>query len=256
MNQFDNSPFAFPGTQPAEGFPESKLSSAAAPVRLAFLRKVYGILATQLAVTSIVSAIMMALWQPHLQQILAENSWLLILNALATLGVTLALALWKEGRQSYPTNFILLAVFTALNSISVGVFVSMYDTQLVVVAFCITTLVVVALSLYTLTQTTRDFSSSGGMLFSLLMACTIGGFANIWLRSSFIEMALCIGGAFLFSCYIVYDTDQIMRRVSAEEYVIAVITLYLDIINLFLKVVKILDAIKRSQENQKREKKK
>jgi protein lifeguard len=46
---------------------------------------------------------------------------------------------------------------------------------------------------------------------------------------------------------------MIMKHVDAEEYVIAVINLYLDIINLFIKIVKILDAIKRS--NEQRDKK-
>ena len=47
------------------------------------------------------------------------------------------------------------------------------------------------------------------------------------------------------SGFIIFDTQMIMTRVSPEEYVIATIELYLDIINLFLEILKILDKINR-----------
>lgn len=45
--------------------------------------------------------------------------------------------------------------------------------------------------------------------------------------------------------FIIYDTQMIMTRVSPEEYIIATIELYLDIINLFIEILKILDKINR-----------
>ena len=43
-------------------------------------------------------------------------------------------------------------------------------------------------------------------------------------------------GAVLFSGYIVYDTYVIMQRLGPDEWVHASISLYLDIINLFLYI--------------------
>ena len=45
--------------------------------------------------------------------------------------------------------------------------------------------------------------------------------------------------------FIVFDTHMIMTRVSPEEYIIATIELYLDIINLFIEILKILDKVNR-----------
>ena len=56
---------------------------------------------------------------------------------------------------------------------------------------------------------------------------------------------LAVLGAFLFAAFIVYDTQMIMKQLSAEEYIVGVINLYLDILNLFLEILKILDALKR-----------
>jgi len=46
-------------------------------------------------------------------------------------------------------------------------------------------------------------------------------------------------GAIVFSLYIIYDVSTIMKKVSPEEYVLAAATLYLDIINLFVKLLEI-----------------
>lgn len=52
-------------------------------------------------------------------------------------------------------------------------------------------------------------------------------------------------GAFLFSGFIIFDTQMIMKTLNAEEYIVGVINLYLDIINLFIEILKILDAMKK-----------
>ena len=61
------------------------------------------------------------------------------------------------------------------------------------------------------------------------------------------ETILTIFGAFVFGAYIIYDTHAIMKHLSAEEYIVAVINLYLDIINLFIKVLKLLNKKKGSR---------
>ena len=59
------------------------------------------------------------------------------------------------------------------------------------------------------------------------------------------ELNLIILGAVVFSLFIIYDTHMIMRRLSPEEYIFAAINLYLDIINLFLHILKMLSRDQR-----------
>lgn len=49
----------------------------------------------------------------------------------------------------------------------------------------------------------------------------------------------CIG-AIIFSGFIIYDTDNLIKRYSYDEYVAAASALYLDIINLFMSILAIL----------------
>lgn len=54
-----------------------------------------------------------------------------------------------------------------------------------------------------------------------------------------------MGGAVLFCGFILFDTHLIMHRLSPEEYVLASVSLYLDFINLFLYILRILQAVRR-----------
>ena len=48
-----------------------------------------------------------------------------------------------------------------------------------------------------------------------------------------------------FLGFIIYDTQMIMTRVIPEDYIIATIQLYLDIINLFIEILKIMEKVNR-----------
>ena len=64
--------------------------------------------------------------------------------------------------------------------------------------------------------------------------------------SKMLHLGIAVVGAVLFSCFIVFDTHMLIHKLSPEEYIVAAINLYLDIINLFLEILKILDAMKRN----------
>jgi FtsH-binding integral membrane protein len=70
----------------------------------------------------------------------------------------------------------------------------------------------------------------------------IAGLVQIFFPfSKGIQLALAVGGVIIFSGYILFDTYMIFNRYSPEDYVIASVSLYLDIINLFLRILEILD---------------
>lgn len=46
----------------------------------------------------------------------------------------------------------------------------------------------------------------------------------------------------IFCAYIVYDTDNLIKRHSYDEYIWAAVSLYLDVINLFLSLLTLLRA--------------
>lgn len=112
-------------------------------------------------------------------------------------------------------------------------------------AFFLTTLVVATLTGYTF-QTKRDFKASGALLSTFLLLLIFGGLFQVFFQSQILHTGLAVVGAFLFSAFIVYDTQMIMKQLHAEEYIVGVINLYLDILNLFVEILKILDSLKRN----------
>lgn len=65
---------------------------------------------------------------------------------------------------------------------------------------------------------------------------------QLFFWSQTLEFVLSIGGALLFCGFIIFDTHMIMHKLSPEEYIMASINLYLDFINLFIYILRILQA--------------
>ena len=49
--------------------------------------------------------------------------------------------------------------------------------------------------------------------------------------------------ALIFCGYVIYDTDNLIKRYSYDEYIWAAVALYLDIINLFLSLLTLFRAV-------------
>jgi FtsH-binding integral membrane protein len=59
------------------------------------------------------------------------------------------------------------------------------------------------------------------------------------------ELPLAFAGVVIFSGYIIFDTYLIFNSYSPEYYIMASTSLYLDMINLFLRILQILNATSR-----------
>ena len=150
------------------------------------------------------------------------------------------LTFWK--RKSYPTNLIFLAGFTALEAYSISVIVSFFDNDTVLKALVLTLGIFLALTLFAC-QTKYDFTSWMPYLFGSLWGLILFGFIAIWFPYNSTAEAIYGGlGALIFSGYILVDTQLVMRHYHVEEEIAAAISLYLDIINLFLMILRILNS--------------
>ncbi|KER30328.1 hypothetical protein T265_03272 [Opisthorchis viverrini] len=215
----------------------NNVAQAHVSIRNGFLRKVYGILFTQLAVTALVAGAMFYVRQPLLEA--SAFGGLSLLSAFLAFGFLIALAFKKH---ETPLNYILLFGFTLLESFAVGSIVLHYSGTIVLQAVGLTALATFGLMSYTF-QTKRDLSQWGSGLCVALLLLIIAGPINFFLGSSLFEFSLSIGGALLFSLLIIYDTHRIMHHCSPEDYIVACIDLYLDILNLFLYLLRILKDI-------------
>ncbi|KAH9083630.1 UPF0005-domain-containing protein [Lactarius deliciosus] len=131
-------------------------------------------------------------------------------------------------------------LFGTLVAFTLGVVTAFYDNVIVLQALLITTGIFLGLTLFTL-QSKYDFSGMGPWLFGGLLALVMTGFVGVFIPfSSTMNLIYALVGTLLFSGYIVYDTYLINSRLSPDEYIMGAISLYLDFINLFLNILRLL----------------
>lgn len=221
-------------------------------IRNGFIRKVYGIVGSQLLMTTVVAAAIMRLGQSTLRHQQSLTLGLLLVSMVLSIGTMCIFCCCPQLMRKSPQNYIILFLFTLAESICVGMISVQYTTQSVVMAFGILTVVVFALTLFAC-QTSVDFTGCGPYLFVGILCLMSFGFF-MWLGSFFLSAAsmnfmnilYACCGALLFSFYIVYDTQLIIggkhqrsNEFCIDDYAFAAISLYLDIVQLFLFLLRI-----------------
>ncbi|TGZ78705.1 UPF0005-domain-containing protein [Ascodesmis nigricans] len=215
----------------------TSVSGATTDIRNAFIRKVYSILTVQLLLTAAVSSI--SFFSDSFRTWIQQNTWMVFVAFIGAMG-TMFGAYWK--RKSYPTNLLFLGGFTIMESYTVAVIVSFYEAPIVLQAVLITGLLFMGLTLWA-SQSKYDFISWYGGLYGVLWAVVIFGMmAMFFPYNKTVELVYSGVVAILFSIYILADTQMIMRQMHVEEEIAAAISLYLDIINLFLAILRILNS--------------
>ncbi|ODQ64023.1 UPF0005-domain-containing protein [Nadsonia fulvescens var. elongata DSM 6958] len=214
----------------------TSVASCDLSIRQMFVRKVYTILSVQLLVTLLTGVFINQ--HAGVQAWALNNIWLFYLTTFGSIFLVLG-AYFKA--KSYPTNIIFLSLFTLFESYSIGVVSSLYDTKIVLEAVLITTIIFVGLTAFAF-QTKYDFTSLYGYLgISIWILITVGFVFMFFPPSNKMDLVFSSIGALIFSIYILADTQMVMRKLHPDEEIVGAITLYLDIINLFLYILRILN---------------
>ncbi|RDX84318.1 BI1-like protein, partial [Mucuna pruriens] len=218
-------------------------------LRWGFIRKVYGILSAQIVLTTLVSLV--TVFYSPINDLLKGNSTLLLVlvflpflctSLSANFPSSLLIPLLKY-QQKHPHNYILLGLFTVSISSTVGVTCANTEGKIVLEALILTSAVVSSLTGYAFwaSKKGKDFSFLGPILFTSLFTLFLTGMMQMFFPLGPTAHAIYGAiGAMIFSGYIVYDTDNLIKRFTYDEYIGASVTLYLDILNLFLSILRVL----------------
>jgi len=255
-------------------------------VRRGFIKKVYGILTVQLAVTAGILLFFMygivpmecdgsthtpsweydydidessghqntvdySLYERCQNARLDVEKWLIVCVVSSILGLVILIPMMccTKLRTSCPLNYILLGLFTVCESLSLGVVGLVYTTESIMMAAGLTFAMVLALTIFAF-QTKIDFTQCRSAMFVILFLFIICGIMFAFMPySRQMEIVYAGIGAAIFSIYLIIDTQMMMGgshkfSISPEEYVFAAIAIYLDIINLFLYLLKIFGSKK------------
>ncbi|XP_030945361.1 protein LIFEGUARD 2-like [Quercus lobata] len=212
-------------------------------LRWAFIRKIYSILTVQLLVTIAVAATVVSV--PPIALFFVSSGAGLALYIVLIITPFIVLCPLFYYHQKHPVNYVLLGVFTVSLAFAVGLTCAFTSGKVILESVILTTVVVVSLTLYTFWAARRghDFNFLGPFLFGAVLVLMV--FAMIQILFPLGKLSVMIYGclaSIIFCGYIVYDTDNLIKRYSYDEYIWAAVSLYLDIINLFLSLLTIFRA--------------
>ena len=214
-------------------------------IRRGFIIKTYGILISQLAITCVFICISFAksvkdyLTSPNFYSSGFFIAFISIF-VIVTIVVCVMFSCFTDTARKFPINYILLLGFTLSMSFYCLVFCSFFETSDVIAAGLLTIAATVGLTVYAI-RTKEDFTFCGGFLFSFVFLLVFSGCFYFWVGLTALWLLL---GIMVYSLYIVYDPQLIMRQLglkyNIDDYCLAALNLYIDIIYLFLKILQLI----------------
>lgn len=194
------------------------------------LRNTYALLALCLGVSAVTAGASMALGLPHPG---------LIITLVGYFGLLFAITRYRDRAAGVGLTFAL----TAFMGYTLGPILSNYlalpnGGQVVATAMGGTAAIFLGLSGYALT-TRRDLSFMGGFLTVGILVAFLAGLAAIFLDMPALSLTVSAAFVLLMSGFILWETQNIVRG-GETNYVMATVSLFVSIFNLFTSLLQLL----------------
>jgi len=195
------------------------------------LRNTYALLAMTLIFSGVTAGVAMATNAPPLH-------WLLVLGGY--FGLLFLTSALRNSVWGLPSVFAL----TGFMGYTLGPLLNMYigafsnGAELVMMALGGTGVVFIGLSAYALT-TQKDFSFLRGFLFAGILVAFVGALVAVIFSIPALSLAMSAAFVVLMSALILYQTSEIIHG-GETNYIMATITLYVSIYNLFTSLLHLL----------------
>lgn len=175
----------------------------------------------------------------------AHSGWFL-LALLVPLGIVFFMAAGNE-RASIGTLAIAFIALTGVEGLTLSVVLAKVSGVLVLEAFMMTAVAFAGCSLYGYT-TGKSLSGLGTILLMSLIGLIVAMILGMFFQSTIFQLAICFAGVVIFALFMAYDTQKLKMAyhpgMSSDERarvsLWGALELYLDILNFFLFVLKIL----------------
>jgi FtsH-binding integral membrane protein len=211
-----------------------------ARLQTAFLTQAFVWMFAGLLVTAGVAAVVQS--NAQLLNFAADNFFILMIAQLGiVLGISAAIS-----RISATLALGLFFIYAASLGITIGLIVTAYTGESVATAFLSASEMFGAAALYGAT-TKRSLAGLGGILFMGLIGIIVASLVNLFLGNGMLSWVISVVGVVIFTALTAYDVQRIQagdlaaRTGSMEKAaVIGALHLYLDFINLFLFMLRLL----------------
>jgi len=209
----------------------------------AYMLKVYNYMASGVLLTGIVAyftaqspALLNAIYGTPLM-------WVVMLAPLGFV-IFLSARINKMSASAAQTTFW---IYAGVMGLSLAFIFIAYTGQSIARVFFITAASFGSLSLYGYT-TKKDLSGWGSFLFMGLIGIIIASVVNMFMASTMMSFVISVVGVLIFAGLTAYDTQQIKslyfagdgHEVATKKAVMGALRLYLDFINLFLMLLRLM----------------
>ena len=208
----------------------------------AFIRSVYAWMFGGLLLTAFSS-----LWvvsSKAMQDLIWGNRFMLIVLIVAEFGLVIAISAGLK-RFSPAAAASMFLVYSLLNGLTLSAIFFVYTGASILQAFVVAGGMFGAMSVYGLV-TKRDLTSWGSFFFMGLIGIVICSVVNLFLHSSGMSFVISLVGVFVFVGLTAWDTQKLKSFATVggpmqeSLAIVGALALYLDFINLFLFVLRLL----------------
>lgn len=212
-----------------------------------FMTKVYAWMAGALAITAATS--WYAASNPALFNFVFATPGVFWILVLAQFGLVITLSGFVT-RISYPAAAGCFVGYSMLTGLTLSSLFYVYSLPSIMLAFSVTAGMFAFMALYG-TITKADLTGVGQLALMGLVGIIIASFMNIFLRSGAIDYYISLIGVGIFTLLIAYDAQKIKQlgyamlnqgEMASKVALVGALTLYLDFINLFLYLLRLLGA--------------
>ena len=210
-----------------------------------FMVRVYNWMTAGLAITGFMAFYVSN--SPAMMKIIFGNPIMPIALIITQIGLVFWLATRvMQMSASKATGVFML--YAGLTGITFSAIFMAYTTASIFSTFLVTAGTFGAMSLYGYT-TKKDLTSWGSFLFMGLIGIIIASLVNMFMQSSMMHMIITYAGVLIFVGLTAYDTQKIKEmnilgnegtEEDTKEAIRGALTLYLDFINLFLMLLRLM----------------
>jgi len=148
--------------------------------------------------------------------------------------------------REFPYNYILLTLVTISQTIILIYITVAFKAHIVVGAIAILIGFCVAIIVISLCNKI-DIKYCYFMIWFLVFELITYGILLAVYRNYYLELLYCLIGCALFSFYIAFDTINIRDHFDIDDYAFAALTLYIDIIRLFIEILKLIGKLTKNK---------
>jgi len=214
-------------------------------IRHAFIRKVFSLLSICLLIAF--GMCLGARLITPVREWLLVNGWVPLVAAIIMLILSLVIICVPKASEKVPINYILLFSYaTAAGFVLAGIG-AYYDLEILLLAVGTTVVVSVVLILFAC-QVKYDFTKWYPYVLVGLVVLILMGIIGIFVRVEWYQIVIGVIGTLIFSFLLVLDTQMIVggkrkMQFSVDQYILATLTMFADIMNMFLYILRLFSFI-------------